>query len=126
MDSYLDKHLPTDIATEVLDVAVNRTDGPYLARRFVENYKKYKRCPANVRTLVVSPMLWSLSSEHASWLEEVYPTKPDEQQEISRSILRCGKCKQRKVDYHEMQTRGADEPMTVFAQCLHCGHRWTQ
>lgn len=26
--------------------------------------------------------------------------------------FQCGKCKQRKVSYYQMQTRSADEPMT--------------
>lgn len=40
------------------------------------------------------------------------------------SLLKCGKCKKNNVVYSEMQTRSADEPMTVFALCQECGHRW--
>lgn len=29
--------------------------------------------------------------------------------------FQCGKCKQRKVSYYQMQTRSADEPMTSIA-----------
>jgi transcription elongation factor S-II len=36
----------------------------------------------------------------------------------------CGKCKKNKCSYYELQTRSADEPMTMFINCLHCGHRW--
>lgn len=36
----------------------------------------------------------------------------------------CSKCKKKKVSYYELQTRSADEPMTQFFTCLHCGHRW--
>lgn len=42
------------------------------------------------------------------------------------SLLKCRKCKSDKCGYNEMQTRSADEPMTVFAYCLDCGHRWKQ
>ncbi len=38
--------------------------------------------------------------------------------------FRCGKCKQRRTKYYQMQTRSADEPMTTFVTCLNCGHRW--
>ncbi len=38
----------------------------------------------------------------------------------------CNGCKMRKCTYYELQTRSADEPMTVFIQCLNCGKRWTQ
>lgn len=36
----------------------------------------------------------------------------------------CGKCKKNRCSYYELQTRSADEPMTMFITCLHCGHRW--
>lgn len=38
--------------------------------------------------------------------------------------LTCGKCGQKKVSYTQAQTRSADEPMTTFCECLHCGNRW--
>lgn len=40
--------------------------------------------------------------------------------------LQCGKCGQRKVTYTEAQTRAADEPMTLFCTCTHCGKSWRQ
>ncbi|VDL96455.1 unnamed protein product [Schistocephalus solidus] len=39
-------------------------------------------------------------------------------------ILKCGKCKQNKCTYNQVQTRSADEPMTTFVYCNSCGHRW--
>lgn len=36
----------------------------------------------------------------------------------------CGKCKQKKVSYFQMQTRSADEPLTTFCTCENCGNRW--
>jgi transcription elongation factor S-II len=38
--------------------------------------------------------------------------------------FRCGKCKKRECTYYELQTRGADEPLTVFVSCTSCGNRW--
>lgn len=40
------------------------------------------------------------------------------------SLLTCRRCKKNNIVYSEMQTRSADEPMTVFAFCQECGHRW--
>jgi len=40
--------------------------------------------------------------------------------------LKCGKCKKNNCTFHEMQTRSADEPMTVFVFCNECGNRWKQ
>ncbi len=38
--------------------------------------------------------------------------------------FKCKRCKSRKTTYYEMQTRSADEPMTIFITCLTCGNRW--
>ena len=40
-----------------------------------------------------------------------------------RFLCRCGK---RECTYYEMQTRSADEPMTIFITCLACGKHWRQ
>ncbi|KAH8179390.1 transcription factor s-II (TFIIS), central domain-containing protein [Sarocladium implicatum] len=48
---------------------------------------------------------------------------PMAEKSISDS-LECGRCKQKKVSYTQAQTRSADEPMTTFCECLHCGNRW--
>jgi DNA-directed RNA polymerase subunit M/transcription elongation factor TFIIS len=38
----------------------------------------------------------------------------------------CGRCHKRETTYYEMQTRSADEPMTIFITCLNCGKHWRQ
>jgi transcription elongation factor S-II len=38
----------------------------------------------------------------------------------------CRKCKSTKTTHYQMQTRSADEPMTVFISCLKCGNRWRE
>ena len=38
----------------------------------------------------------------------------------------CARCHKRECTYYELQTRSADEPMTIFIQCVNCGKRWTQ
>ena len=42
----------------------------------------------------------------------------------STDMFQCGKCKQRKCTYYQMQTRSADEPMTTFVTCTVCDNRW--
>jgi DNA-directed RNA polymerase subunit M/transcription elongation factor TFIIS len=41
-------------------------------------------------------------------------------------MLQCRKCGSKKTSYYELQTRSADEPMTVFARCHECPNRWKQ
>lgn len=39
-------------------------------------------------------------------------------------VFTCGKCKSNQCTYYQMQTRSADEPMTVFICCCVCFNRW--
>ena len=41
-------------------------------------------------------------------------------------MFQCPKCKKKETTYYEQQTRGADEPMTIFISCVAagCGKQW--
>lgn len=41
-----------------------------------------------------------------------------------KGIFKCEKCRQYKTTYYQMQTRSADEPMTVFVTCHVCKLTW--
>lgn len=41
-------------------------------------------------------------------------------------MFKCNRCGKSKTRYWEMQTRSADEPMTIFIRCLNCGKEWRQ
>ena len=47
-----------------------------------------------------------------------------EEAKNQEGLFKCGRCKSMKTSYYEMQTRSADEPMTVFVSCLNCGKNW--
>lgn len=38
--------------------------------------------------------------------------------------IKCGKCRNNKISYYELQTRSGDEAMTCYFNCLVCGHKW--
>lgn len=50
----------------------------------------------------------------------LYETK----KESMTDMYLCKRCKSRETCYYEVQTRSADEPMTIFITCLNCGNRW--
>ena len=52
----------------------------------------------------------------------IYEDKP----EAMTDMFKCGRCKQKKCTYYELQTRSADEAMTIFITCVNCGNRWRQ
>ena len=44
--------------------------------------------------------------------------------EACTDTFTCRKCKSKKCSFYQMQTRSADESMTVYVSCLDCGCRW--
>jgi hypothetical protein len=46
--------------------------------------------------------------------------------DMATDQFRCNRCNKRQCSYYEMQTRSADEPMTIFVRCLNCGKQWRQ
>lgn len=44
--------------------------------------------------------------------------------EASTDTFTCRKCKSNKCSYYALQTRSADEPMTIYVTCLSCDNRW--
>jgi DNA-directed RNA polymerase subunit M/transcription elongation factor TFIIS len=40
------------------------------------------------------------------------------------SLLRCRACGATDIAWRQVQTRSADEPMTVFCSCMRCKARW--
>ena len=42
----------------------------------------------------------------------------------STDMFTCKKCKGKRCTYFELQTRSADEPATIFVNCLDCGKNW--
>lgn len=79
-----------------------------------------------VRLPFMSPK--ELNPEHWKNLTEEF----DKKEEILHSFkqkttdeFRCGKCGKRETTYYQVQTRSADESITTFVTCQHCGNRWT-
>jgi DNA-directed RNA polymerase subunit M/transcription elongation factor TFIIS len=119
--------LPDDIRLQVNEYASTQ-----IIRQFCVNYALNPSATEHfsISELISDPQLWFIGTEEAKkrndWLHEVYPKDIKCADDMEDSMLQCGKCKQHKVDYFQKQTRGADEPMTVFCHCLNCGARWRQ
>jgi len=67
------------------------------------------------------PMALSISKNRANDMRLEQLKAEDQDYE---GILQCGKCKSKKTEYYQLQTRSADEPMTTYATCKKCGNRW--
>ena len=46
--------------------------------------------------------------------------------EEGSDMFKCKRCGKSRTRYWEMQTRSADEPMTIFIRCLNCSKEWRQ
>ncbi len=44
----------------------------------------------------------------------------------NKCSVNCPKCSHGIALFKEIQTRSADEPMTIFYKCVNCGHNWKQ
>jgi DNA-directed RNA polymerase subunit M/transcription elongation factor TFIIS len=45
--------------------------------------------------------------------------------QVEEGVLKCPKCGGCRSFSYSKQTRSADEPMTTFATCATCKHKWT-
>lgn len=58
-------------------------------------------------------------------IDEVMGGK-DALQYASTCSAKCPKCAHEKALYFELQTRSADEPMTIFYKCTKCHFDWKE
>tara|TARA_B100000780_G_C21108805_1_gene447922 strand:- start:398 stop:796 length:399 start_codon:yes stop_codon:yes gene_type:complete len=132
MKSFLRSKLPKTLVTPVNEICSASKNPIQDARQFCAHYAENPSALEHfpVAELIQAPELWFVSHKEGQrrteWIQEVYPKHIEKHIDITDSVLQCGKCKQNTVDYYEKQTRGADEPMTLFANCLTCGNRWRQ
>lgn len=72
-----------------------------------------------------SPTLWEPIQKRQE--KRTHITRLWEEGELCDGILQCvnEECKSMKTRYVELQTRGSDEPTTVYACCVVCGTHWT-
>jgi len=112
----------SNIARSIYSNLVNST--------YINNKKLYSRLKkkefmphelAYMKREELFPEKWHLIIEKEKLkLKEAYEIK-----QVSMSdLIKCGKCKNNKVSYQELQTRSGDESMTIFFTCLVCGHKW--
>jgi DNA-directed RNA polymerase subunit M/transcription elongation factor TFIIS len=69
----------------------------------------------------IFPEIWKdIIDEQKMKLKGAYEVK----QVSMTDSIKCGKCKNNKVSYYELQIRSGDENMTQFFCCISCGHKW--
>jgi len=93
-------------------------------KRLIERLKKNEFTPeklVNMSYQELFPENWKeLIDEKYRRDKVLFETK----KEAMTDQFQCKRCKGRETCYYEVQTRSADEPMTIFITCLNCGNRW--
>lgn len=56
--------------------------------------------------------------------KEVVVMKKVEEEELPKTKIICPKCGHNEAYWYMQQTRGADEPPTLFYTCVKCGYSW--
>ena len=108
-----------DYEAKIRQMAFNLHKVPGLAQQYT---------PTQVVRLDNQTM--SVGTDVAAWVqqwEEEIAAEAfliNQQPSSSESILKCRKCNSTNLVTNQVQTRGADEAMTVFVQCNVCHARW--
>lgn len=99
------------------DSYVQNTD---LLERLQNNEMKPRDLPY-MRKEELFPSRWKqILDKQKLKLKDAYEIK----QVSMTDAIKCGKCKNNKISYYELQIRSGDENMTQFFSCISCGHKW--
>ena len=99
---------------------------------YLKNTELMKRYKTKEVTLEEICCMNHYSLYESKWKERIENQKNIEKRRIegNKSMATdqflCTRCFKRECTYYEMQTRSADEPMTIFINCLNCGKNWRQ
>lgn len=69
-----------------------------------------------------------INPEHWKSVIDEYDMKEDvlkNYKQLTTDQFKCGRCKQKRATYYQLQTRSADEASTNFVTCINCGNKWT-
>jgi len=119
---------------------VKKWDNPYFTQLYVDHLRsiymnlKNKELIDMVNTSKIKPHEIAFMTHQEMrpdiWKEliEIKQKKDmlkfENNMEASTDTFTCRKCKSKRCTYYQLQTRSADEPMSVFVSCLDCGARF--
>lgn len=118
---------------EVLYVTASRTLlGNLITSSYVNNtelYQKVKSGQLQVEHLKTMNVMEYAPNLYAGLREKQLLREQSElegNKALATDRFFCSRCQKRECTYYELQTRSADEPMTIFITCVNCGKRWKQ
>lgn len=101
-------------------------------KSYVGNTELYERYKAGEVTFEDISKMDTYQLFEGRWTESFEQQQVREKRQLegnkamATDRFSCGRCYKRECTYYELQTRSADEPMTIFITCLNCGKHWRQ
>ena len=108
-------------------ISINLNPNTYIQNKNL--YKQYRSGEWGIQELVhltETELFPELNRELAEKMFQREQRLLEGNKAAATDQFRCPRCSKRQCTFYEMQTRSADEPMTIFIQCVNCGKRWTQ
>jgi DNA-directed RNA polymerase subunit M/transcription elongation factor TFIIS len=125
-------HWRNSLFQHIYQTKVRHIIGNLLPNGYVQNTKLLSDLHAGKYTLEELCNLDTYMMCNERWRDFIHRRTQREKRQLegnkamATDQFYCTKCHKRECTYYEMQTRSADEPMTVFITCLNCGKHWRQ
>jgi len=130
------KHIVKDWSVKLFEhiymCILRKTVGNLCPKTYVKNTELINRYKSKKITLKDIASMSYYNLNESKWRDRIEHQKDIEKRHLegNKSMATdqflCSRCHKRECTYYEMQTRSADEPMTIFISCLNCGKNWRQ
>ncbi len=125
-------HWKNTLFKHIYTTKIRQVTGNILPNSYVQNPNLLKEMKSGKYSLeeVCSFDAYKLSNER--WKDYFHRRQQQEKRQLegnkamATDQFLCTRCHKRECTYYEMQTRSADEPMTIFITCMNCGKHWRQ
>ena len=113
--------------TKLRHITGNLVPGSYIENKYLLNeVQKGKLHVEEIAALSPYSMNNDLWKDYIHRQQQREKSQLEGNKAMATDQFLCGRCHKRECTYYEMQTRSADEPMTIFITCLNCGKHWRQ
>lgn len=125
-------HWNNDLFKHIYQTRVRHIVGNLIPTTYVQNKKLMTDLQSGKFTIesLCDADTYTISND--MWRDYIHRRQQREKRQLegnkamATDQFYCKQCHKRECTYYEMQTRSADEPMTIFISCLNCGKQWRQ
>ena len=125
-------HWNNDLFKHIYQTRVRHIVGNLIPTTYVQNNKLMADLKSGKFTIesLCDADTYTISND--MWRDYIHRRQQREKRQLegnkamATDQFYCKQCHKRECTYYEMQTRSADEPMTIFVSCLNCGKQWRQ